>query len=156
MAEVTITGLDKILKRLAEVATDTAAAFEAGLQQAGEFLRQESSAVVPVKTGALKASSFTRTEPGTSGYGTRVLVGYAQDTAPYAYLVHERSGKRGAKFLETPARQNRDRMAMIVADETGKGLAGKKGKGGFKASKSRARARKAAKARRAAKKAGGS
>jgi hypothetical protein len=126
--------LDKKEKRYA-------AGMEAGLVRAGLFLQRSSQQFVPIQTGNLRGSAFTRKEGG--GLKTEVLVGY---TASYAVFVHEdldaahgpvfnakyaaeiaaapanhpfffrRGPNQQAKFLEKPFREKRKRMAKIVAD----------------------------------------
>ncbi len=61
-----------------------AKAAEVGMKRAGLFLQRESMEIVPVDTGNLKASSFTR-HTG-QGFTTVVIIGY---TAAYAIFVHE-------------------------------------------------------------------
>lgn len=106
-----------------------------GLKAAGLHLQRRSQYFVPVETGILKESAFTRAS-GSSQY-TVVRVGY---TASYAIYVHEnmnaahgaeynkkygrvlKSGKheklrapqQQAKFLERPAREERSEMLAII------------------------------------------
>lgn len=111
-----------------------------GLKKAGLALQRESMKIVPVQTGNLRNSAFTRAEG--SGFQTAVVVGY---TAKYALFVHEIIGNahgadfnkkhaskisaakgagrkvwfnRGvdqqAKFLEKPLREHRDHLMDIV------------------------------------------
>jgi len=92
----------------------TAKGLRIGLVRAGLFLQRESQKIVPVDTGNLKGSAFTRQEG--VGFDVAVLVGY---TAAYAVYVHElvnnrhKPGKQ-AKFLEQPLREKRLRMAEII------------------------------------------
>lgn len=104
---------------------------ESGLKKAGLLLQATSQKMVPVDTGNLKASAFTRATG--KGFETVVRVGY---TAFYALFVHEmvqmklkgkpRPGGRGlfwdpqgqaqAKFLERPARELRPRMLKLIKE----------------------------------------
>jgi len=112
-----------------------------GLMKAGLALQRESMKIVPVQTGNLRRSAFTRPEDG----GLAVAVGY---TAAYAIYVHEnldaahgsvfnqkhadkiakakgparkiwfnRGPEQQAKFLEKPFREQRGRLVQIVEAE---------------------------------------
>lgn len=76
-----------------------------GLKRCGLLLQRASQEIVPVDTGNLKNSSFTRSS-GDNTDKPEVTVGY---TANYGIYVHEnldarhKEGKQ-AKFLEEPAR----------------------------------------------------
>ena len=125
---VQVLGQKEILKnmKLQQVALGLRVA--AGLKVAGLFLQGASQKLVPVDTGNLKASAFTRST-GT-GFATSVGVGY---TAAYALFVHELvkmrlkgqprttkgsywdpQGRAQAKFLEEPARKLRPQLIAIV------------------------------------------
>jgi len=106
-----------------------AAGCERGVKLAALLLQRESQKLVPVDTGNLKASAFTRATG--KGFGIEANVGY---TAAYALYVHEnremklkgqpRSSGRGnywdpqgrgqSKFLEEPARRLRLKMRGII------------------------------------------
>ncbi len=70
----------------------------------------ESKKIVPVMTGALRASG--RVEPPRNrGGDVSVLMSYGGSAAPYAFKVHEDTDARRkpgqqAKFLEEPARKH--------------------------------------------------
>lgn len=99
-----------------------------GLFAAGLFIQGESQKQVPVDTGHLRGSAYTRRDPG--GRPT-VEVGYG---ASYAAAVHEmevkhrgeprRHGTRKGrswevgkpKYLEDPLRENHDEILGIIAD----------------------------------------
>ncbi len=71
---------------------------EMGLKRAGLFVQREAQLQVPVDTGQLKASAFTRHE--RSGFQTRVTTGF---TSAYALNVHEALGTlRGLNIPRTP------------------------------------------------------
>lgn len=90
-----------------------------GLRKGGLFLQRESQKIVPVDTGALKNSAFTRDVTKVDTFPV-VIVGY---TINYAIFVHEnvdakhKPGKV-AKFLEKPARERRAEILQIVLKET--------------------------------------
>ena len=79
-----ITGVNQMLKNLATAKMKFGFNLERGLVNAGKFLQRESQKIVPVQTGNLKNSAFTR-KIG-SGVYVDVIVGY---TASYAAYVHE-------------------------------------------------------------------
>lgn len=117
---VKIEGVRGILRNLRKSKAKSARGLERGLTRAGLFLQRKSQEVVPIDTGALKGSAFTRKE--NSGLDTEVIVGYTQD---YAIFVHEDLEARHApgkiaKFLETPARQNNAELLSIIKSELGK------------------------------------
>lgn len=130
----------KFTEQLISTKMTTSKGLRRGLQKAGLALQRESMKIVPVQTGDLRESAFTRTEG--EGFGTRVVVGY---TAKYALFVHEildnahgaefnrkhaskiaaargagrkvwfnRGVDQQAKFLEKPLREQRDRLMDIV------------------------------------------
>jgi hypothetical protein len=121
----------------------TAKGLRRGLLKAGLALQRESMKIVPIQTGNLRNSAFTRSEG--SGFQTVVIVGY---TAKYALFVHEildnahgqefnkkhadrisrakgaarkvwfnRGIDQQAKFLEKPLREQHDRLMHIVMIE---------------------------------------
>lgn len=88
-----------------------------GIKRAGLFLQRQSQAIVPVDTGALRSSAFTRMMPIADPI--IVVVGYTQN---YAIYVHEdlwarHAPGRYAKYLEWPARVYRNDMRNIVEEE---------------------------------------
>lgn len=132
-----VRGLNKVLANIAKASLVIPERVAQGLTLAGLDLQATSQKLVPVDTGNLKASAFTR----RSGVGslTKVEVGY---TSRYAVWVHEapmtlegqpRRGRGGKgkywdpqgratnKFLEGPLRdaKNRKRMVAIVRARAG-------------------------------------
>jgi len=114
---VEITGVKGVRRRLKRAGVTLGSAVERGLKKGGAFLQRVSQEVVPIKTGALEGSAGTRADG--HGWDTDVVVYYTQS---YAVYVHERTdlahkpGKM-AKFLERPARENKDRILAIIAGE---------------------------------------
>jgi len=126
-----IDGLRECLLTLRFCGKKIADDVEEGVKLAGWRLREESASLVPVETGALKASVYARVE-GT-GFATKLDVGF---TAPYAMAVHESVGMvlKGqprpsgigkywdpqppaqAKFLEEPSRRLAPELINIVRD----------------------------------------
>ena len=114
---VGVTGVTNILKNLKKAKLRSGKELERGLVKAGLFLQRESQLVVPVDDGPLKASAFTRKKG--SHLNTEVIVGYTQN---YAIYVHEdldaqHNPGQTAKFLERPARENKDKLRDIIAGE---------------------------------------
>lgn len=125
----TLTGQKEVLGNLKRQQRALGLRVAVGLKAAGLALQRESQRLVPVDTGNLKASAFTRATG--AGLDTAVTVGY---TAAYAMFVHElvqmrlrgqpRIGGKGAywdpagrgqaKFLEEPARRMKDELLAIV------------------------------------------
>lgn len=133
-----VTGLKSLSKILAMKRAGSQKALERGLKKGGLFLQAESMKIVPVDTGHLRSTAYTR----VNRLGTRVevLVGY---TAAYAIYVHERepvprhgqdfndwhaediaAGRehaRGtnqqAKFLSRPMRRHRTFIRQLVKQE---------------------------------------
>lgn len=83
-----IEGLSKILTNLKELPLAQGAigkGIERGLKKSGLLIFRDAQKEVPVDTGNLKGSGFTRKLEG-AGSTTKVGVGY---TASYAIKVHE-------------------------------------------------------------------
>lgn len=85
-----------------------------GLLRAGLYLQRESQKLVPIATGALRASAGTRVEG--VGFDTAVVVSYG---TLYGLYVHENLDAkhmpgRQAKFLEQPLREGRDHLKAII------------------------------------------
>lgn len=88
-----------------------------GIYRAGLFLQRQSQLIVPVDTGALRSSAYTRRMPIADPI--IVVVGYTQS---YAIYVHENLWSwhavgTYAKYLEYPARVFRNEMRAIVEQE---------------------------------------
>lgn len=124
-----VIGLKDVLKNMGDTKKSLAPKVELGLKTAGLYLQGKSQYLVPVDTGNLKASAFTRAEGG--GFQTVVNIGYM---ALYAMWVHENvemklrgqprpaphkgnywdpAGRGQSKFLEAPARDTAVRAAMV-------------------------------------------
>lgn len=134
-----VTGVQGVLAELDKVTTNMQRGAERGVKKAGVFLQRKSMLIVPVDTGALRASAFVRKHG--SGLETVVFVGYTTD---YVVYVHEdldkahgsafnakyadeiadpknkmkaRGENQQAKFLEQPQRQYRRKIRRIIAKE---------------------------------------
>jgi hypothetical protein len=109
-------------KSLDKAEKDYEKKLEQGLVRGALFLLAKSQEVVPVDTGALKASGTIRQE----GKGAKTIV-FVVYTDSKAVIVHERiKGPRGkkvyhaeptqAKFLERPMIRYRKEIARIIRD----------------------------------------
>lgn len=109
-----ITGVDEVINNLRKFSKDYQKKVSVGMKLGGKFLWRKSLDVVPVDKDILKPSGYTRATG--KGFDTVVTVGY---TTSYAIYVHEdltarhKPGKT-AKYLENPARENRDRILEII------------------------------------------
>ena len=135
MAKVTgIVGAKAVIANIKQRTARIGAGFSRGVTLAGLHLQKKSMEQVPVDTGNLKASAFTR-RFGIA-FGTEVVVGY---TAAYALYVHEAKmvlkgqkrpskpdtrenpgyfwdpqGQAKSKFLSDPANTERVAMREII------------------------------------------
>ena len=112
----TVQGVMDLAATIAKQEAVTMKGLRKGLYRAGLFLQRESQKIVPVDTTVLRESATTIMEG--SGMDVAAVVSYATD---YAVYVHEnlevkhKPGKQ-AKFLETPLREQRDRLQEIIVD----------------------------------------
>lgn len=141
-----VEGLNKILTNLKELPLAQGAigkGIERGLKKSGLLIFREAQKEVPVDTGNLKGSGFTRKLEG-AGVSTLIGIGY---TAAYGIYVHERLdvahgreynkkhaveiatgilNDRGtnqkAKFLEDPAKRLRGDVLRLISKEVQKEL----------------------------------
>lgn len=97
---------------------DLSGKVELGLKAVGLYFQRESQKLVPVDTGALRNSAFTRAEG--SGFDTEISVGY---TVNYAIYVHENLTAfhhvGQAKFLEEPIRTKQREARRLFARKVG-------------------------------------
>lgn len=112
-----VTGVGAVVKRLATAKNDCAKGMERGLVKAALLVQRESQKIVPVDTGALKNSAFTR-KVG-SGFSTDAIVGYTQN---YAIFVHENleakhAPGKTAQFLLKPMLALRSQLIAIIRKE---------------------------------------
>lgn len=91
----------------------TAKGLRVGLLKAGLFLQRESQKLVPIDTGALKASANTRIEG--EGLDSSVVVSYGTEYAIYVHENLEAHHPVGqAKYLSTPLTEKREALQKIV------------------------------------------
>jgi len=111
-----VKGVLKLKHKLKTHENATAKGVEVGLIRAGFFLLRESQILVPIDTGALRASGQERAEG--SGFDTVVTVSYG---TKYAVYVHEDLGAqhapgKEAKFLQKPLIEKEKQMQRVVRD----------------------------------------
>ena len=84
----------------------------------GEQIMAKSKRIVPVATGALRASGHVQ-PPEVVGKRITVVLGYGGAAAPYAVIVHERPATHAPptqwKYLETPMNEAIPGMARRIA-----------------------------------------
>jgi len=80
----TVKGLGALIKKIKGMGPHIAKRYSNNVKRAGLLLLRHSNELVPIDTGVLRASGYTRAE-GT-GFDTVVYVGY---TTNYALWVHE-------------------------------------------------------------------
>ena len=145
MPTVTITGLDGVLKNLANYASQIKPAVALALTAEATAIKQESQKnFVPVDTSLLQSKAFVA-EAKTEGDSVSVELGYY---GPYAAAVHEnpRAGKTGGvsptgkryrshaetgewKYLERPIMQAEKGMLGRLADGIRNAIGGKLSEG---------------------------
>lgn len=119
MSRVTLVGEERLLAVLSRLENAEAALGRALYEEANRIFNQ-SQALVPVDTGALRSSGHV-TLPNQGPDGVEVTIGYGGAAAPYAVYVHERldlnhpNGGQ-AKFLEEPVNAAANGIAGRLAD----------------------------------------
>lgn len=116
---ITITGLEAVQARIAALGPQAVTALQSAMVQEAEAIMTESKRLVPVDTGALRASGHVA-DPTAQGQTVQVQMGYGGSAAPYAVLVHEMTQNKHrtptqAKYLETPFREAIAGMAGRIA-----------------------------------------
>ncbi|NBV35312.1 MAG: hypothetical protein EBR81_16360 [Proteobacteria bacterium] len=99
------------LKRLPDKANEIQRVLETTISEVIQKVFAESQVLVPVDTGALKASGRIVRETDRRGKATSQYVTYGNDNVTYAVQVHEDMGVRHtaptrAKYLEVPLMSN--------------------------------------------------
>lgn len=106
---LTLTGDDRLVRIFAEAGRAAPRALvEATMHSAFEMF-EDSQMIVPVDTGALRASGQVR-PPQVQGARVEVEIGYGGAAAPYGIYVHEdleanHAPGTSAKYLEIPVAQ---------------------------------------------------
>lgn len=137
---VKMTGLPEIIRKMRKAFPLAGKGVERGLKRGGLLIHHSSLKQVPVDTGILRASGFTRKVGAGSGFDTDVQVGYtaahgiyvhedkdalhgdaynlayAKQIADKKSKVHNRGSGQKAKFLEDPARAHMGDVVKLVVD----------------------------------------
>ena len=114
---VRVEGIDRTKGKLEKLAKENKQKLRDGMWTAGRFLLRESQKLVPVDTGALKASGKVLVR-NNSDDAPEYIVTYGNGEVSYAVYQHENldyfheTGQ--AKFLEQPAREYRKTMIDMV------------------------------------------
>ena len=113
-----IRGSKALQRELKKRAREAPKALAGALFIEAERIMGKSKRLVPVDTGALRASGHVQL-PKISGKKVRVVLGYGGAAAPYAVFVHERPARHNAptqwKYLETPLNAAIPGMAGRIA-----------------------------------------
>lgn len=109
-------GMEVVVRNMRARDKKLGSIFAKNLKKAGRYLQRKSMEVVPVQTGKLKASAFTRAL-GT-GWKTDVVVGYGK--VRYAVYVHEdmnaaHGAAFNAKYASLIATRNKRKRAAKAA-----------------------------------------
>lgn len=112
-----VKGVAAVLRMMRKEDARIARGVERGLKRGGLFVQRESQKIVPLDTGALRASA--RTTHTGKGYSTVVTVSYSMH---YAVIQHEElrfrhKPGRMAKYLEIPIRTKQSEILKIVKKE---------------------------------------
>jgi len=108
-----IEGLGETRRHLAGYGIDIDKAIQRALKSAAKEVIELSSTKVPVQSGNLRDSVYFK----MSGDG--VEIGYKAD---YATDVHERTERRGAKFLEQAMNEYKSEFMETFTEELAKAL----------------------------------
>jgi len=116
---IKITGVSQVIKNLKRAIDDIEKGVSRGLRRGGLFLQRQSQKVVPIDKSVLKNSARTR-NVGGSGFDTDIIVSYNTDYAVYVHENLDAIHKEGkiAKYLEKPARDNRNEILKIIREES--------------------------------------
>jgi hypothetical protein len=105
MAVNTVEGLDEVLSNLNREVARIEGASMTGLLEAGFLVQRASQKLVPIDTGNLRASAYTRKAQGGE---LAVEVGYEAAYAVYVHEILDAAHTVGqAKFLEAAVNDNR-------------------------------------------------
>ena len=83
----TISGIDALASRLATLGNRAAEWMAQALYLEAEAVMTASKRMVPVDTGALRASGYVK-EPEIAGSQVKVTMGYGGSASQYAIFVH--------------------------------------------------------------------
>ena len=115
-----VKNIKTLLRKLDALEKGYSKGLERGLLKAGLKLQREAQKLVPIDTGALKASARTELDKTSAKMNVTVMF-----TQYYAIWVHEDLTSYHpvgqAKYLETPYRRLKKELIQLVIDEAKKG-----------------------------------
>lgn len=115
---IAVRGLDQVKAGLTAYQAEVRQALTQEVAREGEEIMTESKRLVPVLTGALRASGHVLPVEDTPT-GVRLTLAYGNSAVQYAIYVHERVELRHpvgmARFLAVPAEIAADGMAGRIA-----------------------------------------
>lgn len=118
MPELTVTGMDALMRRLQSLAHRAPQRLGAAMRAEAEIEMTEAKKRTPVKTGALRGSGHV-TGPEIQGNEITVLYQFGGPSAPYAVEIHENlemfHPHGQAKFLESVILESAPYMAERIA-----------------------------------------
>ena len=113
-----LTGVRALQKELKRQGRKAQKALARALLAEGEQIMAKSKRLVPVDTGALRASGHVQL-PVIRGKNVKVTLGYGGAAVPYAVFVHEKQARHNAptqnKYLEQPFNEAIPGMANRLA-----------------------------------------
>ena len=113
-----LTGVSALKKELRRQGKKAQKALARGLFAEAEQIMSASKRLVPVDTGALRASGHVQL-PVIRGKKVTVVLGYGGAAAPYAVFVHEKQARHNPptqwKYLEQPLNEAIPGMAGRLA-----------------------------------------
>ena len=116
--KVRVEGLTPTLRRYRDLAKAAPAVTGRALFGEGEEIMRRSKQIVPVDTGALRASGHV-VPPKPQRFPVIVELAYGGPSAPYALAVHEKMEVKHtngqAKYLEVPFKARQTGMSQRIA-----------------------------------------
>ena len=113
-----LTGVSALKKELRRQGKKAQKSLARALLAEGEQIMAKSKRLVPVDTGALRASGHVQL-PVIRGKNVKVVLGYGGAAVPYAVFVHEKPARHNAptqnKYLEQPFNEAIPGMASRLA-----------------------------------------
>ena len=112
MEMIKITGMAGVLSKLRKTKSRLNASISRGLVKGGQYLQRESEKIVPVMTGNLRGTAFTRRLSWD-----HVTVGY---TASYAAFVHENLNAAHGKTFNIKHAAEISRAGRMTTTKSGR------------------------------------
>jgi len=121
MIKMKVTGVSAAILGFETVNAILGKRFQRALHKAGQFVKDESAEIVPVKTGALRKSRSNR-NIGGQGWKAEQVVSYGNADVRYATIVHEVEEYKHApptrsKYLSSVIVDRQAEIRAIIARE---------------------------------------